>query len=258
MPKATASIEKRIELGMVERLKLDKLPRWVHGIGMGGTVLVLLLFIVVFSLYKDVPVWADWVPASEFTNPQYAERIYPNSIFRTRMNTWSNLVYVCFWVLCHWIGHLRLEAEAPLGSGLPYICSCADFPFWGSRHLPWVGKRVLSCLADALWTAMRRRRDVRYDDLHRRPCDWKLATKDTGTPNLPYISELASSCGTCDLWVSLFFVLQMGIFLFGNFILSHWNSFDFCGCQPYSAWKIPASRLVCGRNSGHHIGFKDS
>jgi len=96
MPKSLEPIEKRLQFGMMERLKLDKLPRWVHGVGLGGTGLFFLLFLLVFIVFKDVPVWADWVPASEFTNPKYAERIYPDSIFRTRMNTWSNLVYICF------------------------------------------------------------------------------------------------------------------------------------------------------------------
>ena len=129
MHKATASIEKRIELGMAERLKLDKLPRWVHGIGMGGTVLVLLLFIVVFALYKDVPVWADWVPASEFTNPQYAERIYPDSIFRTRMNTWSNLVYVCFGFYAIGLAIYDWKRKLPLGRGYLTFAPVQTFLF---------------------------------------------------------------------------------------------------------------------------------
>jgi len=89
-------IEKRLQMGMAERLKLDKLPRWVHGIGLGGTGLVLLIVSIVFAAFKDVPVWADWVPADEFIHPEYGEQIYPDSVFRTRINTWSNLVYVCF------------------------------------------------------------------------------------------------------------------------------------------------------------------
>jgi hypothetical protein len=89
-------IEKRLQMGMAERLKLDKLPRWVHGIGLGGTGLVLLLFIIIFAVFKDVSIWAEWVPADEFINPEYGELIYPDSVFRTRINTWSNLVYVCF------------------------------------------------------------------------------------------------------------------------------------------------------------------
>ena len=90
------SIEKRLRVGIAERLKINRLPLWVHGIGLGGTGLVFLLAVLVFAAFKDVPVWAHWVPANEFTAPHYAERIYPDSVFRTRMNTWSNLVYICF------------------------------------------------------------------------------------------------------------------------------------------------------------------
>ncbi|MDP2041891.1 MAG: hypothetical protein Q8S14_14615 [Algoriphagus sp.] len=96
MPDSPDPIEKRLQLKMAERLKLDHLPRWVHGIGLGGTALVFLLSLLVFAVFREVPVWADWVPADEFLHPEYAERMYPDSVFRTRMNTWSNLVYICF------------------------------------------------------------------------------------------------------------------------------------------------------------------
>jgi hypothetical protein len=96
MPHEQVPIEKRLQLGMAERLKLNQLPQWVHWIGLGGTGLVFLMALLVFTAFKEVPVWADWVPASEFTSPQYTERIYSDSVFRTRMNTWSNLVYICF------------------------------------------------------------------------------------------------------------------------------------------------------------------
>ncbi len=89
-------IEQRLRLKMANRLKIDHLPGWVHGIGLGGTLMVLTVFIVVFLTFKDVAVWTDWHPANEFNNPEYGERIYPNSVFRTRMNTWSNLSYILF------------------------------------------------------------------------------------------------------------------------------------------------------------------
>jgi hypothetical protein len=89
-------IEERRRMGMAERLKLDQIPGWVHGIGLGGTAIVFGFFLIVFVGFKEVPVWAEWVPADEFISPEYGERIYPDSIFRTRMNTWSNLVYICF------------------------------------------------------------------------------------------------------------------------------------------------------------------
>jgi hypothetical protein len=96
MPLSPESIDQRLRLSILARLKLDRLPRWVHGIALGGTGGVLLLAILIFLIYRDQPVWADWVPAEEFLHPEYGERIYPDSVFRTRMNTWSNIVYVCF------------------------------------------------------------------------------------------------------------------------------------------------------------------
>jgi hypothetical protein len=89
-------IEQRLRLGVAARLKVDHLPRWVHGIGLGGTLTVLAVFVILFLVFKDLPIWADWAPADEFKNPEYGERIYPDSVFRTRMNTWSNLSYILF------------------------------------------------------------------------------------------------------------------------------------------------------------------
>ncbi len=57
---------------------------------------MLLIAVGIFLALRDQAVWADWVPAEEFLHPEYGERIYPDSVFRTRMNTWSNIVYVCF------------------------------------------------------------------------------------------------------------------------------------------------------------------
>jgi len=94
MSEETEPIEQRLHQGMAKRLKLDDLPSWVHGIGLGGTLIVLGVFIIIFMLFKDVAVWDDWKPAREFLEPSYAERIYPDSVFRTRMNTWSNIAYV--------------------------------------------------------------------------------------------------------------------------------------------------------------------
>lgn len=84
------------KMGLASRLKLQNLPTWVHWIGLGGTGIVFFIFLILFLLYKEIPVWDGWTPANEFLNPEYGERIYPESIFRTRMNTWSNLVYICF------------------------------------------------------------------------------------------------------------------------------------------------------------------
>lgn len=88
--------EKHIRITMLERLKLDNLPGWVHGIGLGGTGIVFLIFFILFAIFKETAIWSDWIPAEEFITPQYGEQQYPDCIFRTRMNTWSNLVYICF------------------------------------------------------------------------------------------------------------------------------------------------------------------
>jgi hypothetical protein len=96
MSKDVEPIEQRLRLRMAARLKIDHLPGWVHGIGLGGTLAVLAVFIILFLAFKDVAVWTDWASAGEFKNPQYGERVYPDSVFRTRMNTWSNLCYILF------------------------------------------------------------------------------------------------------------------------------------------------------------------
>lgn len=96
MKNAVQPIEFRRQTGIVERLKLNQLPAWVHGVGLGGTGLVFGFSLLLFFIFKDDPVWTDWVPADEFISPEYGERIYPDSIFRTRINTLSNLVYICF------------------------------------------------------------------------------------------------------------------------------------------------------------------
>lgn len=96
MSEALSAIETRLRDGAMARLKIDHLPQWVHMTGIGGTMLVLLVLVTLFLAFKEVAVWSDWLPADEFNNPQYGERLYPDSVFRTRMNTWSNLSYIFF------------------------------------------------------------------------------------------------------------------------------------------------------------------
>ncbi|MCU0791649.1 MAG: ceramidase [Opitutaceae bacterium] len=122
-------IESRLRLNTAERLKMDRLPRWVHAIGLGGTGLVFVLLLGIFLLYKDVPVWADWVPAREFTNPKYAERIHPDSVFRTRMNTWSNLVYICFGFYAVALAIHDWKRRLPLERGYLMVAPMQTFLF---------------------------------------------------------------------------------------------------------------------------------
>lgn len=80
---------------LTERLKIKDVPFWVHGIGLGGTALIFLSYLLIFLIWKDSSVWKTWVAADELSKPEYGEQIFADSIFRTRANTWSNLVYIC-------------------------------------------------------------------------------------------------------------------------------------------------------------------
>lgn len=122
-------IAKRLKLKIAERLKMNHLPRWVHGIGLGGTAAVFLLSLLVFGLFKDVAVWADWVPADEFLNPEYGVRIYPDSVFRTRMNTWSNLVYICFGFYAIALAIYDWKRKLPLVRGYLTLAPVQTFLF---------------------------------------------------------------------------------------------------------------------------------
>jgi len=107
MDDASLTFEDRRRLGMVKRLKIDGLPLWVHGVGLGGGLVFFLAFLVAFLVYKDVAVWEGWVEAREFSLRQYGERVYEDSIFRTRMNTWSNLAFI--FVGCYALGLALLD-----------------------------------------------------------------------------------------------------------------------------------------------------
>lgn len=61
---------------------------------LAACALATLLTIAIFYQYREVNVWANFVPAEAFKSPGASERIFVDSIFRTRANTWSNLGYV--------------------------------------------------------------------------------------------------------------------------------------------------------------------
>lgn len=75
-------------------LKINKFPWWVHGVALGTFVVLTLILITVFLVYRDVNVWEGWHASKDLMNPSYTEAIYEHSVFRTRANTWSNLAYV--------------------------------------------------------------------------------------------------------------------------------------------------------------------
>jgi hypothetical protein len=61
---------------------------------LAGCVLSTLLTAVLFSLYREVNVWEGLRAAKALESPVPSDPVFLNSIFRTRANAWSNLVYV--------------------------------------------------------------------------------------------------------------------------------------------------------------------
>ncbi len=76
------------------RAKINDLPTWVHVFAWASFLVVTAGFVVLFFVYRDVNVWQGWRESNGLRNSNYAERIYVESIFRTRANTWSNLACV--------------------------------------------------------------------------------------------------------------------------------------------------------------------
>ncbi len=78
----------------LERAKLNDQPAWVHLFAWGGFIVITLGLVVLFYAYRDVNFWDGWIESNGLRKSSYAERIYIESIFRTRANTWSNLAFV--------------------------------------------------------------------------------------------------------------------------------------------------------------------
>jgi hypothetical protein len=70
------------------------LPGWMHAAVFGGLCLIILLLLGATSVFKGRSIWRGWTESSELRHPVYAERVYFDDVFRTHINTWSNLAYV--------------------------------------------------------------------------------------------------------------------------------------------------------------------
>lgn len=66
-----------------------------------GCAAATLITAAMFWVFRDTNFWAGFEPARAFLAPGPSERLYIESIFRTRANTWSNLpyAYVGIWAL---------------------------------------------------------------------------------------------------------------------------------------------------------------
>ena len=78
----------------VSRIGLSSVPIRIHLFAWGG-ILGLVLLLACISSHRDGRnIWNDWTESRELRKPDYSERIYPEKVFRTQANTWSNLAYV--------------------------------------------------------------------------------------------------------------------------------------------------------------------
>ena len=77
------------------------LPIGVHLLAWGGLLGLVLLLVGVTRAFDGQDIWRGWAESRGMRQPNYAERIYRENVFRTRANTWTNLgfVLVGFYVL---------------------------------------------------------------------------------------------------------------------------------------------------------------
>lgn len=93
------------------------LPFGIHAVAWGGIIALVLILIGISKAYEGRNVWSHWAEASELRRPAYAERIYPDEVFRTQANTWSNLTYVLVGFYAIALGRLDLRTKFPVESG---------------------------------------------------------------------------------------------------------------------------------------------
>ena len=65
-----------------------------HAWALGGLGVVIVVLVGVTWAFAGRGVWSAWEESRGLRQPSYAEAIYPDAVFRTRANTWSNLAYV--------------------------------------------------------------------------------------------------------------------------------------------------------------------
>ncbi|MBI1320336.1 MAG: hypothetical protein GC168_15520 [Candidatus Hydrogenedens sp.] len=81
-------------MNLVERHHFEGFTPRVHAVVLLTLLLGIAVLAVIFIQYKEVNVWANWTESSGLRKHTYTERIFVNSVFRTRANTWSNYAFV--------------------------------------------------------------------------------------------------------------------------------------------------------------------
>lgn len=103
----------------IERNYLTGFTPRLHVVVGGSLLLGVAALALLFWLYKDVNVWESWTAARGLKYPSYQERIYENSIFRTRTNTWSNYAYIM--VGAYILGLAWTDCRGPRREGAGYL-----------------------------------------------------------------------------------------------------------------------------------------
>ena len=94
-----------------------QMPLSVHCWALGLFAAATLAVVAVFLLYQDVNVWEGWRESNELRRQAYGERLYVESVYRTRANTWSNLAYVLVGLYAVVLGVDDLRRKDGAGEG---------------------------------------------------------------------------------------------------------------------------------------------
>jgi predicted membrane channel-forming protein YqfA (hemolysin III family) len=95
----------------------DPLPIRAHVIVWATLFALILLLAASVRFYDGHRVWDGWRESAGLRNSEYAERIYPDNLFRTQANTWSNLAYVAVGFYAFAFGWRDLRRPHPPGAG---------------------------------------------------------------------------------------------------------------------------------------------
>lgn len=100
------------------RLKCDNLPKSFYYNVLGYSAGITAILIIIFLIFKDTDVWASYQIYRDLVNrPEYTEKIFMKSIFRTRFNTWSNLAFVFSGIGILGLASVDSHRKHPLSSG---------------------------------------------------------------------------------------------------------------------------------------------
>jgi hypothetical protein len=112
------------------------LPARLHGI-VWAALLALIVLLAIFSVYDGQRVWDGWRESDGLRRPTYAERIYPDNLFRTWANTWSNLSYIAVGFYCIALGWNDLRQCRPARVG--YLVSTPALSILFGSTCCWLG-----------------------------------------------------------------------------------------------------------------------